>query len=378
MAILSLQNFTTLTNNFAAVVQGACRSLIDFSTGSILLSVAEASSAVGLWMQWLILQVLALTRAATSNGTDLDSWVADFTLVRLPATVAQGTVTFSRFTPTSQALILPGAQVKTADGTQTFNVIADTAKTAWNATLGGYVIAAGISSSDATVQAVNSGIQGNVQAGAITLLSSAISFVDTVSNALNFANGIDAESDAALRVRFGLFIQGLARGTIAAIGYAISSVQQGLSWTIQENITVGGGFMPGNFVVTIDDGSGTPSATLQTAVSAAIALYRPAGSTWTVRAPTVTLATISFSYTTTPTANKTAAMTIAVQAAVVAYVNALPDGAPLIYSRIAGIAYGIDPTITAVENVLLNSGTADLTPDQSHAVKATIGSVSVT
>ena len=39
----------------------------------------------GLWMQWLILQVLQCTRAATSNGPDLDSWMADMTLTRLPA-----------------------------------------------------------------------------------------------------------------------------------------------------------------------------------------------------------------------------------------------------------------------------------------------------
>lgn len=378
MAILSLQNFNTLTQNFAAVVQGACRSLIDFSTGSILLSVAEASSAVGLWMQWLILQVLALTRAATSNGADLDTWVNDFTLIRLPAVSATGTVTFARFTPTSQALILPGAQVKSGDGTQAFIVIADAAKAAWNATLGGYVIIAGTTSADATVQAVNAGIQGNMQAGAVTLLASAIPFVDTVANAANFTSGVDAESDTALRARFVNFIQTLPRGILAAIGYAISIVQQGLTWTIQENINSVGTYTPGNFVVTVDDGSGTPPAALLTAVSLSVSLYRPIGSTWTVRAPTVTTATISFSYTTTPTANKTTTLTSAVQAAVVAYVNALPDGQNLIFSRIAGVAYAVDPSITAVESVVLNGGSADLVPTPFGAIKATLASVSVT
>ena len=41
-------------------------------------------------------------------------------------------------------------------------------------------------------------VAGNVQPGAITVLSSAIAGVDTVTNALALTNGVDAESDAAV------------------------------------------------------------------------------------------------------------------------------------------------------------------------------------
>jgi hypothetical protein len=383
MAILSLQNFNTMVQNFATSVQGACQYLIDFNPGSILLSVAEASSAAGLWIQYLILQVMLVTRLATSTGSDIDTWVGDFQLTRLPAVYATGTVTFSRFTATSQALILPGAQVKSGDGTQPFIVIADATQAAWNATLGGYVIAANTTSANATVQAQNPGTQGNVQAAAISLIASAIPFVDSVTNADAFTTGVNAETDSALQDRFANYVQTLSRATLAAIAYAISIVQQGLSWTIDENVNASLVYTPGNFVVTVDDGTGSPPSSLLTAVSLSISQYRPIGSTWTVQGPSVTTATISFSFTTNPTTNKTnsfgtySSMVAAVQAAVVAYVNAIPDGSPLVYTRIAGVAYSVDPSIVTVEGVVLNGSDIDLTPTPFGAIKASTGSVSV-
>lgn len=377
MAILSLQNFNTMVQNFASSVQGACRSLIDFSDGSILLSVAEASSSVGLWMQWLIWKVLLSTRLATSTNTDVDTWVNDFSLTRLPSTFATGAVTLSRFTATSQALVLPGAQVKTGDGTQSFIVVADATQAAWNSTLGGYVIAANVTSAIVSVQAQSPGTQGNVLAGSITLLASAIPFVDTVSNILAFTNGINSESDAALRSRFANYIQTRSRATLAAIGYAISVVQQGLLWTTQENVNTVGTYTPGNFVVTVDDGTGSPPSSLITAVSLSISTYRPLNSTWSVQPPSITNVSISLSFATTPPINKTALMISAVQAAEVAYVNAIPDGSPLVYSRLAGVAYSVDPSITSVEMVLLNNSNADITPTPFGVIKTSAGSVAI-
>ena len=71
--ILPLQTFTTLVQNMAAGVQGSAAQLIDLSVGSVLRALLEACASVALWMQWLILQVLSMTRAATSSGADLDS-----------------------------------------------------------------------------------------------------------------------------------------------------------------------------------------------------------------------------------------------------------------------------------------------------------------
>lgn len=100
---LQLQTFATLVGNAAAAVQGGARALVDLTVGSTLRALLEANASVALWMQWLILQVLQATRAATSAGADLDSWMADFTVVRLPATAARGQVSFSRFVPFAPA-----------------------------------------------------------------------------------------------------------------------------------------------------------------------------------------------------------------------------------------------------------------------------------
>ena len=86
MATLETKDFDTLVEEQAAIVQGSSsRALLDFSIGSILRAIVEAYAAVAMWLQGLILSVLSLTRAATSSGSDLDSWMADFGLTRLAA-----------------------------------------------------------------------------------------------------------------------------------------------------------------------------------------------------------------------------------------------------------------------------------------------------
>lgn len=93
---LSLRTFSTLVQNMAAAVQASAMQLLDLTVGSTLRAVIEANASIALWMQWLILQVLRITRAATSSGADLDSWMADLSVTRLPAIAATGIVTFSR------------------------------------------------------------------------------------------------------------------------------------------------------------------------------------------------------------------------------------------------------------------------------------------
>jgi uncharacterized phage protein gp47/JayE len=210
---LALQNFTTLVQNMAAAVQAAASQALDLTVGSALRAVLEANASVALWMQWLILQVLQTTRAATSTGPDLDSWMADMTLVRLPAVAAVGMVTFSRLTPTATAFLPVGALVRSADGSQTFAVTADSTNSAWSAAGGGYSLAAGLAALTVPVAAQMAGSAGNMQSGAISLMVTAIPGIDAVTNAAPLQNGLDAESDAAFRSRFQNFIQSRSRAT---------------------------------------------------------------------------------------------------------------------------------------------------------------------
>ena len=187
------------------------------------------------------------------------------------------------------AFIPVGALVRSADGAQTLAVLADTARSYWSAESNGYVVPAGIAALDVPVMAVAAGSGGNVQADTITLLVSALPGIDSVSNASAWQNGIDAESDDAFRGRFRNFIASRSRATPLAIGYAISSIQQGLNYAIQENTDPAGQARAGSFVVTVDDGSGSPSTALLSTIQLAIDAVRPVGSVFTVRPPTVAL-----------------------------------------------------------------------------------------
>lgn len=366
--MLNLQNFSTLVQNAAAAVQGASRALLDLSVGSVLRAILEASSSAALWLQWLILQVLSMTRAATSAGSDLDSWMADFGLTRLAAVAASGNVTFSRFTPTNTALVPVGATVSTADGTESFLVIANAANSAWNATLGGYVLAAGVASVSVPVVATTPGAAGNIQPLTITLLGTAMPGVDQVINPLAFTDGMNAETDAAFRARFVNYINSRSLATPVAVGYAVSSVQQGLNYLVAENTNAAGVTQMGFFTVTVDNGTGNPPASLLQTVSAAVEAVRPIGSSFAVLGPLEVKVNIVLSVTISANATQT---TIAgeVGQAITSYVDALPIGVGLAYSRIAQLAYDADPALINVTGIAINGATSDITPPANGVVK---------
>lgn len=371
---LQLLNFQTLVANAAAAVQGSARQLIDLTIGSTLRAILEANASLALWMQWLIVQVLASTRAATSNGSDLDTWMADFSFARLPSSPGAGQALFSRFTPTQAALIPAGFTVRTGDGSQSFTVAGDPTNITWDTTRAGYAIGAGIASALLPIIASTPGTIGNVQTASITLLATAIAGIDTVSNPAPLAGGLDAESDAALRQRFSSFLSSRARATPLAIGHAILSVRQGLSYTLQENLAPDGSLRMGYFIVTVDDGSGAPPTPLLNQVATAIEAMRPIGSVYTVQAPTVSTANVSLAITTAAGSPHTIIAATVAQS-LIAAINALPIAAPLPWSRLTQLAYAADPAVINVSAVLLNTTTTDLVPQAFGLIKA--GSVQV-
>ena len=366
---LPLQTFTTLVQNMAAAVQSAAAQLLDVTVGSTLRAILEANASACLWMQWLVVQVLQMTRAATSNGTDLDSWMNDFSLIRLPASPASGTVTLSRFTAGATALVPVGSLVRTTDGKQTFAVTADTTNTAWSAAQLAYVIGAGVVSIDAPVVAETPGTGGNVLAGSISVLATAIPGVDTATNANGLSNGIDAESDAAFRARFQNFISSRSRATPLAVGYAISSLQQGLNYAIEENCDPAGLPRMGNFSVYVDDGSGHPSGALLSGVQSAIEAVRPVGSTFAVFPPQVLSVNVALTLSVAPGVDK-ASIATALSNSISVYIDSLPLGTPLPITRIAQLAYAASTSVNNVTGITLNGQSVDVIVPLAGVVKA--------
>ena len=363
---LSLQNFSTLVDSMASTVQGACSSLIDLTVGSVLRAILEASASVALWLQYLVLQVLTMTRLATSIGGDADSWVQDFGMTRLPATYASGSVMLSSFNPATQsATINDGATVRTSDGSQTFVVVN-----------GPYTRPAGTASVAVQVRATVPGTAGNVQSGVVNVLGTAISGIDTVSNPNAFTGGQPAETDAALRLRFVTYINTRAQATEQALVYAITSVQQNLTYSIQENVTAYGSPMPGHVHIIVDDGTGRPAAGLLAAVSAAVDGIRPIGTSISVVGPA--LLTVGISLTLTVDASVDGQMVRSnVNTALASYVNGLGVGQALRISRIPGLCYDADTHVSNVQDVLLDGTSGDVGGQPGTVVRSGVFNIVV-
>lgn len=362
-----------MVSDQVAAIQSNANTLIDFSIGSVLRAFSESNGGVSLWLQSLALNVLATTRAATSNGPDLDTFVHDFGVSRVQGVVSNGVVTFSRFSPVVQVTIPVGTPVQTSDGSQQFVVVADQTNPAYNVVQAGYIVPASTASLNVPVQSLQQALAANVAAGSITVLTQAIGGIDFISNPLPTTGGQDPESDSALRVRFVLFIASLQKATRSAILYAIMSVQTGLLISIIENANYVTGLPQyGFFYVVVDDGSGNPPASLLTSIYNAIDLYRAAGIQFAVYPPTLVYAAVALTITTGPSFDHPT-LTTTVANAVSTYVNTLLDGSTLAYTRLIQVAYDASPGVINVSNVTINGVPADLAiPPQSVIRTSTV------
>nr|WP_321985319.1 baseplate J/gp47 family protein [uncultured Lichenicoccus sp.] len=372
---LSLQSFTTLVTNSAAAVQGACSTLIDLTVGSVVRAILEANAAVALWIQYLILQVLALTRLASSSGTDVDSFVADYGLTRLPGVAASGSIQMTSLSPGSTSATVPvGATVRM--GSIIYAVVADTTQAAYSSGSNAYLRPVGTASILVTVQCTTTGVAGNAAAGAINLLGTAISGIDTVTNLLPFVNGSASETDAALRVRFAGYFTTLASGTVAAVNQAAASLQTGLLYANADQTDPSGNYRGGYFTEIIDNGTGSPPASLIASVYAAINAVRACGVGFAVQGPSLVTANVTMAITIQAPGSNSAIST-AVTNAITADIDATAIGAVYDYSRLAYIAYTVGgANVTGVPTVLLNGGTANLGGTGETAVRA--GTINVT
>jgi phage-related baseplate assembly protein len=203
------------------------------------------------------------------------------------------------------------------------------------------------------------------------MLASAIPGIDSVNNASVFQNGLDAESDDAFRSRFRNFIASRSRATPLAVGHAISSIQQGLNYALQENVDPSGQLLMGSFVVTVDDGSGSPSTALLSTVQSAIDAVRPVGSIFSVQSPTVFKANVSLTIT-VPAGTAKAPVQAQVGTAIGSYINSLPIGASLPLTKLAQIAYSTNPAVVNVSALLANESASDVVVALNGVVKAGI------
>lgn len=376
MADVTTKTFDELVQDQATAIQALAPVTIDVGVGTVLRAIVESSAGLTLWLEGLILRVLAMTRAATSTSADLDSWVADFGLTRVAGSAATGNATFSRNVTTQAALVPVGTQIDTSDGARTFVVVRDTANVNYQVANDAYRINTGVGSISVPVRDTVAGAAGNLIAFALTKLTSPIQYVDSVTNPLPFTNGSDPETDAALRDRFVAFLASLSRGTVGAIGFAVSSVEGVASYSIVENTQINGTTDYGFFYVVVDDGSGVPSSALLSAVNEAVENYRAVGVRFTVVAPIVQTVNITANI---KVASGYAASDVkaAAEAGIRAYVAGLGLGASLYYTKVVNAAYESSAGVVNVSGVLVGGSGSDVAPSSPRIVVRP-GTVTVT
>lgn len=366
---------TNAVRQFIAAVQASARATIDASEGSVFLALGQAVTGVYLWLQALIGQVLLLTRAATSFASDLDSWMADYFFYRLAAIAATGAATFSRFTPTQQAVVPVGQLISTGPGNAQFIVTTDTGNAAYNATLGGYVLAPATASVTVPIAAVAPGVASNVLANTITSFVSPITGVDSVTNAAALTTGADAEGDPAFLARFKLYIASLRAGTVDAIKAAVASSRQNLIGIVLENVradlTADNGFV----TIVVDDGTGVPSDDIVNGAGLAVDKIRAAGIRYGIIKPVVTTVPVTLTIASADS-TKNAADKLAARAAIMAYINSLPIGASLVWARLYQLAFDATANIIGVSAILVNGAASDITVTAKGVIKTNSVTVS--
>lgn len=352
--------------------------------GDPALAIFQAVATQDDFLQFLMQIIWAAARLSTSSGSDVDSFVNDFGLTRLPATYATGPVTLTALTAPSFAVpVAPGAIVQTPGGAIQYQIIADTTQSAWNAAQNVYLLPAGQNVITVTVQATVAGSVDNVQAAQLSQFGSALPGIDLVTNGAAITNGLDQETDTALKARFVQFLASLSKATVGAYLFAANSVQQGLDLLPLENTNVSLVAQNGINTMIVDDGTGSPSSTLLNSVLTALNNVRAFGIQVADIGPTVIATTITLTIIRVLNPTETQSVTQStVQTAIVNYVNAIQLSANSQYlylNNIVEVAKDADPNVLAIANgsVLINGVAADLLIGTGGLPRTTLASVTV-
>lgn len=378
---LETKSYSTILADFGNAVQSAAtkylNKVLDFSIGSIVRAMGSASAGVTLWIQGLIVTLLSSIRLATSSGTDVDTFIADFGLTRLAAAASSGFVTFFRYNSAYQASI-PVGQIVSSAGNLQFAVVADTTNSYFDLASQTFIIPAGISSINVKVICQTAGIIGNVAINQINIINTPIPFVDTVTNANAFVNGADPETDSQVKTRFVLYINSLSKATLSAVKDAIMNVREGIEYAVVENKDYDtNSLLYGYFYNVIDDGTGHPTTDLLQSVYNAVDAVRPISVRFGVYPADPIVVNVTATLLIDNMTYSDDAVTSAVNSTVSNYIESVGIGNVIYYTKLESIIYSALPDgIYNVSSVLLNGGTVDITSDSKHSF--IVGTISLT
>lgn len=365
---LSLRSFSSLVRTAIVTAQANCSERLAFDTGSVGLALIESVSALGVWLQYLLVQILCRTRLATSVGADCDSFVGDFGMIRLPGVKAAGSVTMSCLSYGDlSAVVRPGVTVRTV-GAVTFQVVRDPGHPRWSQETRGYVRPAGLASLTLPVEALIEGSGGNVPAGAISLMGTSVAGIDIVTNPRAFTNGADQETDAQLRARFPLWLAAKASASRAAIESAIRETQHNLSYAVFDGQAPGGSARSGYFTVVVDDGSEEVPEQVVRRVHASVEARKALGVAFSVVRPSILHVDVSMRVLVDGGDDPEEAKTLLERAVSEDIAAAgIGDGYP--FSRLAYVVFAaVGVSVRSVNDIRMNGGQDDISGRTSQSL----------
>jgi uncharacterized phage protein gp47/JayE len=214
--------YRTVTQYLTQMIQDvqASGSLItDFNIGSVARVLLEAEAA-GLSYQSMVADQLNIDGYLdTATGAALDDLAGNFQVTRLPSMLATGEVTITR-SQSSYGLSIPA-------GWATLSTIPEPSVESVDVvTLDDAVFAPGQVSVSVPAQALAGGRSGNLAGGQPLLPTVPVQGVSSTGGFATkdqWAGGVDAETDDALRYRIPLVVQGRVKGTrVSVLGSVLS------------------------------------------------------------------------------------------------------------------------------------------------------------
>lgn len=365
-------SFSEFVSNLVALWAANTGADPSLSAGDPLLAIFQSMSSQFIFLESVATQLAALTRAQTSTGANLDTWMAQFSFTRLPAVAPVGSITLTALSAHSTNTTVPLTTiVQTAGGSIQYQLVADTTQAAYSSALNAYVLPAGQTSITATAQSIQPGTAYNVQANQLTQFAASVPGIDLVTNPDPILNGVNAESDSAFRARFVLYFESLREATIPAVEAAIESVQAGIQYVVVPNEQLDGTPQYGYFYATIWPYTDALQASVYTAVAAVVAL----GIQFNIYSATEVQVSVTVNIT-VAAGYVVADVQTAVQNAVLDFIGSLELGQNLYWSQLYAVVYAV-AGVQDASALLIDGSNADIIATPQHIIQPSTVTVTV-
>jgi uncharacterized phage protein gp47/JayE len=323
----------------------------------------------------LSVEVPACAFAIFAWGDYLDNHAATFGLERKAAVAAEGAVTFTGTVGTVVNIGTVVAVEAATDETDEIEFVTTETQTIGG---GGTVTVA--------VEALESGADSNVSAGAVTLINSPDPLLTSVTNLAAISGGVDTENDEELRERILIEFDGQGGGRINDYKRWALSIA-GVGRVFVQPVWAG----PGTVQVVVMTSSGDPVAgSVVTAVqnyidptAGAADGMAPPGITVTVQTPAAVAIAVNATVT-----FKTAAYSLdgsgglveqrsIIEKALSDYIDKLDVGEDVIYNHVLAAFFKAEGVLN-VSGLTVNGGTADIAITSSSPTQiAQLGTVTL-